>query len=553
MHPDKCIGIGRIILYMRGVIAYLTQSGRHSSYKTDRHHALHKSVELLFGHYNRQHKNDVIFFHDGTFGESQQRSVLSRCKGAYARFIALERDHFIVPPGVNPQKWKYVLKYSAGYRHMARFFTVGIWDVIAQLGYTHVMRLDDDSYIWSPIRYDIFEFMHSHQLQYGFRLGSWERGHPFADREHFHDVVNNFARRARLDLRWLLAPCLPRRHEPQAARNLTLRNCGNLFTVYNNFFVTEVAWWRANPDVKRFVSFVNDSRLIYTERFGDALWHSVALALFMEPSRLHIFNDWAYEHASFSVVDSSGKNEVRNTAKRTAASKARMARGQNRTCLLYGAIVVGNGTGIDMALAHQRLGEFSSNALSCDEGRGNPSCVHIGPDGEVVGIFNHASPEGPFCDGGSSTGLMMRPYHCTQFDRPIKTHLFNNPSDEMVALLAECEVLVANASNKVVASARMNGNFNPPNPRVVRKQASREQRFCTQRAIMLHDRRQRRHVCTDFCTHPIFTARPGDPKLLQEFDECNERGRERIIAMSKGARQLTRYASPRSKYVLGSA
>lgn len=534
---------------MRGVIVYLTQSGRHSSYKTDRLHALHKSVELLFRHYNSQHKNDVIFFHDGTFAESQQQSVLSRCSGAHARFIALEREHFTVPQGVNPQKWKYTLKYSAGYRHMARFFAVGIWDVIAGLGYTHVMRLDDDSYIWSPIRYDIFAFMRSHQLQYGFRLGSWERGHPFADREHFHSVVTDFARRERLDLRWLLAPCLPRPHEPRTARNLTLRNCGNLYTVYNNFFVTEVAWWRANSEVRRFVSFVNDSRLIYTERYGDALWHSVALALFMEPSRLHMFNDWAYEHASFSVADSSGFTDTVNAAKRSAASKARMARGQNRTCLLYGAIAVGNGTGIDMALAHQRLRDFSRNALSCDEGRGMPSCVHIGPNGAVAGIFHHASPEGPFCDGGSSTGPMLRPYHCAQLERPVKAHLFDQPSDEMAAVLKDCEIQVANATNKVAASARTRGNFDAPSARKVRHQIFREQRFCTQRAIVLHEVRQQRHVCSDFCTHPIFSERPGDHRLLQEFDQCNQRGRERLRAMSQATYHSARHASPVSKYV----
>lgn len=37
------------------------------------------------------------------------------------------------------------------------------------MGYTHVMRLDDDSYIHSKIEYNMFDHMRTHGRKYGFR------------------------------------------------------------------------------------------------------------------------------------------------------------------------------------------------------------------------------------------------------------------------------------------------------------------------------------------------------------------------------------------------
>ena len=55
-----------------------------------------------------------------------------------------------------------------------------------------------------------------------------------------------------------------------------------------------------------FLSLVNRSHSIYTLRFNDILWHSTAVKLFMEPHRIHMFQDWAYEHITFRTVRHGG-------------------------------------------------------------------------------------------------------------------------------------------------------------------------------------------------------------------------------------------------------
>ena len=39
---------------------------------------------------------------------------------------------------------------------MCRWWTVGIWPWLAAHGYTHLFRLDEDSFLLSPLRGDVF-------------------------------------------------------------------------------------------------------------------------------------------------------------------------------------------------------------------------------------------------------------------------------------------------------------------------------------------------------------------------------------------------------------
>lgn len=48
-------------------------------------------------------------------------------------------------------------------------FAILLWPYLENMGYTHVMRMDDDSYIHSKIEYNIFDHMRTHGRRYGFR------------------------------------------------------------------------------------------------------------------------------------------------------------------------------------------------------------------------------------------------------------------------------------------------------------------------------------------------------------------------------------------------
>ena len=277
-----------------GVIVYLTQA-RHSSYGRDSLKLLRDSLRSLVESYLAEHRDDVLFLHYGEVPADQQRALISQCgQGVRARFMTLPQNYTTVPPGTPPQStWLHSRKFSAGYRHMIRLFTTGLWPLVAAEGYEYVMRMDEDSFFHSNIRYNIFERMRSRGIDYAYRLASWDE--VAAANEPFHAFVRKYLT-SRPDVKptWIFDSCINR-----SALNFTLRNCGNLYGFYNNFFVSRVAWWLA-PDVQDWLRFVDASHSIYTKRWNDILWQSAAVQIFMPLKRVHMMRDFAYEHATYS-------------------------------------------------------------------------------------------------------------------------------------------------------------------------------------------------------------------------------------------------------------
>ena len=322
---------------VRPAIVYLTQA-KHSSYAgRDSLGLLKQSVRLLFENYNSAYRHDLLFFHTGDVSLTVQQEVLSLCMGSYARFHELASHHFSIPPGTPAQKtWRYNKKFSAGYRHMIRFFTSGLWDVLADLGYNYVMRMDEDSFLWSPIRYNIFAFMAQNGYEYGYRLASLERD---GQAERFHTFIREYALRRSIQPTWLLNSC-----RSSKLNNFTLKDCGDTYNIYNNWFVAQVGFWR-HPRVQDFLSHINRSHVIYSERWGDLLWQSAALQLFMDLTKVWMFTDFSYEHATFSPTPFPA----------FPTWKLSRLYGLNRTCLSYGGIVLGDGPAQEAAQERLRI------------------------------------------------------------------------------------------------------------------------------------------------------------------------------------------------------
>ena len=62
-------------------------------------------------------------------------------------------------------------------------------------------------------------------------------------------------------------------------RDYTESNCGPLYGFYNNWFVSRVGFW-LQPQVQAFLAHVAQSGKIYTMRWNDILWQSVAVQTF---------------------------------------------------------------------------------------------------------------------------------------------------------------------------------------------------------------------------------------------------------------------------------
>jgi hypothetical protein len=133
------------------------------------------------------------------------------------------------------------------------------------------MRFDEDSFLHSPIQYDVFEFMKSNDYSYGFRLCAYEM-----------QVTQRIWRLWRSTA-----------GSPAPIRDIDLEMCG----IYNNFFVSKVSFFQSD-EVQKFLHFVDRQGLIYRRRLGDLMIHSMAVYGFAPPEKIHRFLDFTYEHAT---------------------------------------------------------------------------------------------------------------------------------------------------------------------------------------------------------------------------------------------------------------
>ena len=120
--PDAtCVAVACQARTKPGVIVYLTQGARHSSYGQSTVEQLRKSVALLYEHYNAKQQDSVLFLHTGDVDTSMQQRVLELC-GEEASFFEIDKQHFRLPSGVDPtsKEWLFPKKFSEGYPHMIR-------------------------------------------------------------------------------------------------------------------------------------------------------------------------------------------------------------------------------------------------------------------------------------------------------------------------------------------------------------------------------------------------------------------------------------------------
>ena len=271
----------------KNAIVYLAQK-RHSTYDRDSYGILLESLELMYKNYLSldDHRNnaDVLIFHTADFDGKDLDAFESRFGTEFRKLITLvdiANTHYWKRPkwheSDNPNEWYAYPLFSEGYRKMMHWFAIDIWNFFADhakntgCSYDYIMRFDEDSFLHSPIRYDIFDFMKGNGYNYGFRLCSYEM--------QVTQRIFKLWRKSRKG--W------------NPIREIDLEMCG----VYNNFFVAKLDFFQSS-EVTQFLKFVDRQGMIYRRRLGDLMIHSMSIYAFARPETIHRFLDFTYEHGT---------------------------------------------------------------------------------------------------------------------------------------------------------------------------------------------------------------------------------------------------------------
>ena len=274
---------------------------------------LRRSLDLLFLHYNQREGDDVLIWHEGDFTAADQRSIASG--RTPIRFVRLPTRYWSLPHRLatdNQSTWTQP-RFSLGYRHMLRWYAICLWPALHEMGYSYVMRLDEESFILSPIRGNIFARMAAAGVEYGWRMVSYESGgSPVGNARsseqdgRFHEFVRSYLSEHRIRPTFLLAACQTNDSMGSASAALTtsstsddfrIERCGEMQGFYNNWFVSKLSFWLSSP-VQSFLRHVDESGLMYRLRWNDLIVQSAAVQIFLPRARARLFTDFTYEHAT---------------------------------------------------------------------------------------------------------------------------------------------------------------------------------------------------------------------------------------------------------------
>jgi hypothetical protein len=325
-----------------------------SVYGVERNSLLISSIDRIYTNYNDVWKDDVRIAHTGDFDAAEQAHVIGG--RAEVSFLLLEGDNWSPhPSNINDTTWFGRTKWGMGYRHMCRFFGIRIWPALQKEGYRWVMRFDDDSYLLSPIRYNIFGFMEAHNLSYGYRNVARDLPHGDLSEnidvgtdtapDHWFKLIRSYVAKHRAgDAGWLLDACWMRKEsttpnsdwivnsvsgspqwylseqpsDPAAAFDVeaasfhaadlesvleerepafTYENCGIPWGIYDNFFVADIDRFM-QPDVQHLLQHIDDTGNVYKRRLGDLSIHSAIIQIIFGKAEVHHFTGWGYAHNS---------------------------------------------------------------------------------------------------------------------------------------------------------------------------------------------------------------------------------------------------------------
>jgi alpha 1,2-mannosyltransferase len=278
------------------VIVYLAQfSANHSSYGTQYDEfnntitgisKLEKSLRLLYSNYLDQFPFcDVIIFYEP--GAPPDLITMAKLKEIHPQlmFRELTKKWWSLPFGLkakNHRKWR-LKGFSIGYRHMCRWFGILIWEYLSIEGYSHVMRMDDDSYLHSKIDYNLFDYMREHGKKYAFRQAAAEDavGHGY------DSIIDGF---------------LTQHPDATTPDLIDSFNVDRHIGFYNNWFIADIGFF-TTPPASTLLSAIDESKLIYTQRTGDLVIHSTVVRLLLHPEQIHWFRDFTYEHMTLCRRD----------------------------------------------------------------------------------------------------------------------------------------------------------------------------------------------------------------------------------------------------------
>ncbi|KAI2633628.1 glycosyltransferase family 15 protein [Hypomontagnella submonticulosa] len=269
-----------------------------------------KTITSIEKQFNRWYNYPILFLNDEPW-ESRFTEVLNKTTRGLATFEVISRAEWTFPEGVDVNAAKQNIKEQGeagvphageeGYHHMCRFYSGQFYQLDVLKKYKWYWRLEPDVDFNCAITYDPFVQMARHKKVYGFTIALWEVGkscpglfRSVADWKEMVGIPTNNLWKAMISASWVPFPF--RRFMSWLPNRDAYGDAWSLCHYWSNFEIADMDFFRTRAYQDLF-DYLDKKGGFYFERWGDAAVHSLAVAMLVDPRKVHHFEDFGYRHA----------------------------------------------------------------------------------------------------------------------------------------------------------------------------------------------------------------------------------------------------------------
>ena len=279
---------------IKGAIFILTQN------TIERKVYLKTSLYFLFKNFNAKYKYPVIILHEGDYTEDAKKEIIagirSECRNLLT-FQKIDDEDFRIPAHIDIDKMNSIIDLrvvpywrNQKYRSMCYFWMKNFSKYTKD--YNYVMRLDDDSIIEEPIKYDLFEMMSDKDYIYISNIIHLDCSLCNYGMKDFFlkHSANNASEKEKINELFMehtlnnnneyfnkfkrLYKALNNEDYTDTSVELNMP-----FMYYNNFNIINVDVWN-KPEIQDIVNKIDEQGYIFYCRWGDAPLQTIILSLY---------------------------------------------------------------------------------------------------------------------------------------------------------------------------------------------------------------------------------------------------------------------------------
>jgi hypothetical protein len=276
---------------IKGAIFILTQN------TIERKVYLKTSLYFLFKNFNAKYKYPVIILHEGDYTEDAKKEIIagirSECRNLLT-FQKIDDEDFRIPAHIDIDKMNSIIDLrvvpywrNQKYRSMCYFWMKNFSKYTKD--YNYVMRLDDDSIIEEPIKYDLFEMMSDKDYIYisniihldcslcNYGMKDFFLKHYASEKDKINELFMDHTLNSNNEyFNKFKSLYKALNNEDYTGISVELNMP---FMYYNNFNIINVDVWN-KPEIQDIINKIDEQGYIFYCRWGDAPLQTIILSLY---------------------------------------------------------------------------------------------------------------------------------------------------------------------------------------------------------------------------------------------------------------------------------